>query len=313
MNPTKSLSLFLLTLCLSYLCCSVDFLTTPDRYNGSIAQELEDMRQDEVQPIVVERSEYPRGKHNKHDDELFIPVVPDDDERPRLENPASIVNYQLYYDKDMWKTFGGELEGLGYTMLQHHWLILDNVTLSIEICLDHLTPSAVALRTAQVDNIKESPLRIPKSTDRWDAASGKYVGDMEYVKIPRAQAQLSLVSSMGMEADPDALALADGGTLILQDGEHPGSGFMTTEHKCDTGFSAPKFNGGSQSITRNSNFGETTYSYYDYQVNEPIKSVPVYKNQDTFRKAAGGVFTTASFQPIIYAYAPSDLAKVSEN
>lgn len=288
----------------------VDFLTTPKNYNGSIAQELEDMRQYEVQEIRGERSDYP-----KDNADLFIPVAPSDNAKgvPLLENPYAYVPYQLYYDRDMWKKFGGELEALDYTMLEHHWLILDNVTFSIEICLDHVTPSAVALRAAQVDNIQQSPLRIPKNIDRWDPATNKYVGDIEYVKIPRAQAQLSLVSSMGMEADPNALALADGGTLILQDGEHQGSGFMTTEHQCDTGFAVPKFNGGSQSITRASNFGETTYSYYNYTVNEPMQSALVYEDEASFRKAADGVFTTATFKPTIYAYAPSDLAKVSSD
>ena len=187
------------------------------------------MHQDEVQVIGGESSEY-----DKDNSDLFIPVPSenDDQQRPLIENPASIVNYQLYYDLDMWKKYGKELSNLGYEMLEHHWLIMDNVTFSIEICLDHLAPSAVALRTAQVNDIKGSPLLIPKNVERWNSDTQKYEGGVDYVKIPSHQAQISLVSSMGMEADKDALALADGGTLILQDGEHGGSGSMTTERQC---------------------------------------------------------------------------------
>jgi hypothetical protein len=156
------------------------------------------MKQDKIQRIGNERSFY-----DSNDPDLFIPVVPDnndDGSKPLVENPYSFEDYQLYYDKDMWKQHKDELDKLGYKLLEHHWLILDNITISIEICLDHLPPSAVALRTAQVDDIKGSPLRIPMNVERWDESLNKYVGGLNYVRIPRNQAQISLVSSMGMEA-----------------------------------------------------------------------------------------------------------------
>jgi hypothetical protein len=103
--------------------------------------------------------------------------------------------------------------------------------------------------------------------------------------------------------------LVDGGTLILQDGEHPGSGNISSDIDCN-GFSTIQFTGGSQVISRTSNFGETTYTYYNHEMRNPMKSAPVYNDNDAFRKAADGVFTTTTYKPTIHAYPPSDIAKV---
>jgi hypothetical protein len=273
------------------------------RYNGSIAQELDEMKQYKVQDIGGESSEY-----DKDNSELFIPV-PGVDQSMLIENPYVLENYQLFYDQDMWKRYKDELDGLGYTMLDHHWLILDNVTFSVEICLDHLPPSAVALKTFEVNNFNGSPLRIPKNVEHWDPAANKHFGGVEYVKLPSHGAQLSLVSSMGMESDPGGLCLADGGTLILQDGEHDGFGSTYTDLGCD-GFFKTNFKGGSESITRTTTFGATTYTYYRFKVNTPDQSALVYENDDDFAKAAEGVFTTTTFRPRIHAYPPSDIADV---
>lgn len=282
-----------------------DFLTSPAQYNGSIADELDQMNQYKYQKIVGERSYY-----DKDSTDLFIPVPPENPKYPPLRNPQSLLDYQLYYDQDMWKKYDEEIQSKGYKLLKHHWLIMDNVTLSIEICLDHLSPSAVAFRTAQVDDVMGSPARIPQTSEVWNPSLNKYEGRVDYVQIPRNKAQISLVSSMGMEADFAAFALADGGTLILQDGEKPGYGTMTQEPQC-TGFLGPVFHGGSQVITRTADFGETSYDYYHHKMNKPFKSARVYDDEASFRKMADGVFTVETYKPTIHAYNSLPLAGVN--
>ena len=53
------------------------------------------------------------------------------------EEPAVVVQnpFELkrdFYDRNMWYDYKDELSALGYTMIEYDWLILDNITFTIE-------------------------------------------------------------------------------------------------------------------------------------------------------------------------------------
>lgn len=85
-------------------------------------------------------------------------------------------------------------------------IVVDGISFSIEICLDHLAHRA--LSTYMADVVTGSKTRIPSSAN----------DSVEWVGIPKHQAQISLVSSSGMEVQVPSLALANGGHVFLQDG-----------------------------------------------------------------------------------------------
>ena len=108
------------------------------------------------------------------------------------------------YHNDMWTKYKSELTTLGYNMIEYGWLYMDGISFSVEICLDHLTHRA--LMTYMADVVTGSKTRIPSSAN----------GSVEWVGIPKHQAQISLVSSAGMDVVVESLALADGGHIFLQ-------------------------------------------------------------------------------------------------
>ena len=121
-----------------------------------------------------------------------------------LMNPRSIGHNR--YDNEMWSQYKEELADLGYTMIEYGWFMMDGISFSVEICLDHLVHRA--LMTYMADVVTGGKTLIPSSAD----------DKVEWVSIPKHQAQISLVSSAGMDVVVASLALADGGVIFLQDG-----------------------------------------------------------------------------------------------
>ena len=106
----------------------------------------------------------------------------------------------------MWMEYKQELSDLGYAMIEYDWLVMDGITLTIEICFDH--DRRTALNSYLADIITGSTTLIPSSSDN----------GLDYVKIPKHQAQVSIVSSAGMTVTAESLALTHKGTIFLQDG-----------------------------------------------------------------------------------------------
>lgn len=121
-----------------------------------------------------------------------------------LMNPHSVGHKR--YDNEMWAKYKDELSSLGYTMIEYGWFYMDGIAFSVEICLDHLVHRA--LMTYMADVVTGSKTLVPSSAN----------DSVEWVGIPRNQAQISLVSSAGMDVTVSSLALANGGHIFLQDG-----------------------------------------------------------------------------------------------
>jgi hypothetical protein len=117
-----------------------------------------------------------------------------------------------HYDDDWFTSYKKELyDKAGYTMIEYDWLMMDGLSMSLEVCLDHQLRSA--LDTYLGDIITGRTTKIPSSSDNEYGNNG-----ITYVSIPTYQAQISLVSSAGMSPATDSLALCQNGIIFVQDG-----------------------------------------------------------------------------------------------
>ena len=115
--------------------------------------------------------------------------------------------------------------------------MVDGISVSIEICLDHQVHTALSAYLADMTTGRH--VLIPSSSDD---------KGLDYVHIPSYQAQVSLVSSAGMSAVPESLALTNNGTLFLQDGLTNASNTMVwSDNGCDLGL---QFKGGTEAVFR---------------------------------------------------------------
>ena len=111
------------------------------------------------------------------------------------------------YGDTAWLEYkSGLTSSRGYEMIEYGWFYMDGISFAIEICVDHLVHRA--LMTHVADLVTGSRTRVPSSND----------GVVEYVGIPKGQAQVQLVSSGGMGVTVESIAVANGGHIFLQDG-----------------------------------------------------------------------------------------------
>lgn len=225
-------------------------------------------------------------------------------------NPFFEAPTRKFYDQDVWMEYKDEITGLGYTMLEYDWMILDDITFTIEICVDHFAQTAI--NTYMADNVLGKPTKIPKSVETYDHHAKKYTGSVEYVRIPDHMAQLSLVSSAGMTIEPKALVLAEQGTILLQDGESDRYGSMEWISECD--WFSWHFKGGSQHVTRSAKLTNTDISFM-YHVGKDWEQFGIWDELEdladvTWKGHINGTFTTTRYEPKITMYAPKEIAKV---
>lgn len=196
------------------------------------------------------------------------------------------------YDRDIWHQYKGELVTLGYTMIEYGWFLMDGITMTVEICLDHDMRTALTTYLAEASSRKST--LIPSSYDN----------KIDYVQIPKHQAQISIVSSAEMTVSPTALALADKGTIILQDGMHDDDINMTWVYEC---FKYEwQFDGGSEVIQRTASISPTEVLFH-YQVDDQYQKHSIYSD---WKNSLRGVFTNTQYEPMIVAYNPRDVAEV---
>jgi hypothetical protein len=246
---------------------NMDFLTPQRHFNNTLAKEL-------IQYGLVQQAR----------DSVVL-------------NPHDY--HQKKYDTGMWHQFKNELDDLGYTMIEYDWMVLDGITLSIEVCLDH--DMKRALTTYLSDAATGSKTRIPSINTK---ATGKD-GDIQFVPIPRHQAQISIVSSSGMTTNVDSMVLANGGTLILQDGRDGDPAIMEfVQDECETKW---MFDGGAEVIQR---FGimTPTEAIFEYKLTTDYKKHMIYK--DSWTKQLKSVFTVHEYPPKITVFQPSPIVSV---
>lgn len=199
------------------------------------------------------------------------------------------------YDFDMWIDYKGELDGLGYALLEHGWLMLDGLALSLEICLDHQVKTALNAYTADMTTGRHT--MIPSSSDR----------GLEYVHIPEYQAQIGVVSSAGMTAMPESLALTQHGTLFLQDGlSNATNGEAWMSNGCEFGL---QFQGGTEAITRRA-FLSSTDVFFEHRALDAWHRYDVY-GEDEWETILNGSFTTKKYPPQLTIFDTIDIATVT--
>jgi hypothetical protein len=277
---------------------NIDFLTPVRNFQENKTRELMDYTN-------------PNHKRKRKYYEETITTV---EEGPQHEKSTVVHNpFELnrkYYDRDMWYRYKGELEALGYTMLEYDWLILDNITFTVEVCLDH--DAHTALNAYLADKTLGSPTKIPRNSEVYDPVLKRNTGRIEYVSIPRHQAQLSLVSSSGMTVNPASMALANNGTIILQDGLSSKEGSMTFESECE--HYSWHFGGGSEHITRSAKLTATEISF-QYNIHSGHAQHGIWDTLEdledvTWKSVIRGLFTTERYEPKITVYSPKEIAKV---
>lgn len=218
--------------------------------------------------------------------EVYQSIVPDDEQA--VLNPHNLKHEK--YNRLIWHTYKEEIANLGYTMIEYGWFIIEGITLTVEICLDH--DMRTVLTAFLADAASREPTLIPS-----------YANDqIDFVEIPKHQAQISIVSSADMQVTPTALALINGGTIILQDGMNEDEANMTWEYECykyDW-----QFTGGSQVVQRNASITPTEV-VFNYQVNRDYGKHSIYSD---WKKSMRGVFSTAKYEPMISSYEPKPLA-----
>lgn len=203
------------------------------------------------------------------------------------------------YHNDMWTKYKSELTTLGYNMIEYGWLYMDGISFSVEICLDHLTHRA--LMTYMADVVTGSKTRIPSSAN----------GSVEWVGIPKHQAQISLVSSAGMDVVVESLALADGGHIFLQDGMEGNVNPHQTYGEDDCRPNEYEFFGGSQCIKRTAVVSATDVTF-EYEMNLNFINYDLYPKNNgedvQWKDILKGVFSTAVYKPKLTVYDPVNIA-----
>ncbi|KAG7373612.1 hypothetical protein IV203_034336 [Nitzschia inconspicua] len=212
-----------------------------------------------------------------------------------LQNDPLYVPH-LRYDDHLFDEYKLALQDdAGYSMIEFDWLQIDGVTMTLEICFDHLKKTA--LNTYLGDMIKGRVTRIPSSSDEFG---------LQYIPIPIHQAQIGVVSSAGMTVNANSMALVENGTLFLQDGMTNASSFQYIDHEmwmtCDQ---AVQFEGGTEAVQRRAVVSNTDVNFL-YQVLDPIQKVPVYSSSEWKAKLAK-VFTTEQYAPHLVVHEPVTL------
>jgi hypothetical protein len=177
-------------------------------------------------------------------------------------------------------------------MIEYDWLMVDGLTLTLEICFDHQMRSA--LNTYLGDIVTGRSTLIPSSSD----------AGLKYELIPEHQAQISIVSSAGMTATADSLALTDGGTIFLQDGLNNLTNRMFwSVEGCEQGL---QFEGGTEAVQRRA-FLSPTDIIFEHKALSNFQRRDLYHD---FEKALNGTFSAKVYPPQITVFDPVDIAQV---
>ena len=270
---------------------NIDFLTPLRHFNDTTAKEL-------IQFTPTEGGMRPSDR--------------------TVANPYDL--YRKQYDRDMWHQYKSELDDLGYTMIEYDWLIMDGITFTIEVCLDH--DLKTALNSYLADAVTGSTTRIPSVTTKGAAATSSN-NPIQYVPIPKHMAQISIVSSSGMTVNADSLALANGGTIVLQDGLSNGNSDMAWMIEEDLDEQCQQYSwhfiGGSEAVQRHGVISPTE-AIFNYNVKTEYTRYPVYDGGDEkevgspkaidWEQALDGVFTTKKYAPEIAVYETINIVQI---
>lgn len=211
-----------------------------------------------------------------------------------LVNPFDID--QAKYNDKVWFDYKDAVADAGYTMIEYDWMILDDITISIEICFDHYRSRA--LQTYMADFAAGNVARIPSFSAKYDT--------LQFVPIPKNLAQVSIVSSSGMTINPDSIALTNNGTLYLQDGLYDDEASLVWK---EDGERIEETLGGSEALQREPVVTNTNV-YFKYRIVPVTKKVSVYPSEAEWKSALGGTFSTVLYEPMIVIWPTQPIVPV---
>jgi hypothetical protein len=223
-------------------------------------------------------------------------------------NPYMVDHFR--YDNTMWSEYKTELSDLGYTMVEYSWLKMDNITFTVEICVDH--DAHTAKNAYDADMVSGRKTLIP-SGGGGGGNHGDGGGDgglLTYTSIPSHQAQISLVASAGMTLNKDSMVLVNDGAILLQDGDYddvPRQFFGNAQKRTNL-----QFEGGSELVRRRAVLTPTEI-YFEYSIVDGknfLDLVPVYEKEDAFVESLEGIFSITQYEPSIVVYDPIEIAQV---
>ncbi|KAL3938496.1 MAG: hypothetical protein SGBAC_006612 [Bacillariaceae sp.] len=213
-----------------------------------------------------------------------------------VEQTTVFVGSRNKYDNAMWTDYKQELDYLGYTMIDYGWMMVDGLSLSVEICLDHQMRMSLNAYLADITTGQTTVIPSASSTS----------SEVEYVPIPKYQAQIGVVSSAGMTVTTDSLALTDNGVIFLQDGLSNATNRMYwSVEGCELGL---QFEGGTEAIQRHASISTTDILLQH-------KAVAGFQRRDVYapsnwEQSIQKSFSTQKYVPQMTIFDPVEIAKV---
>ena len=205
---------------------------------------------------------------------------------------------QKRYDNAMWLQYKDELNVLGYTMIEYDWFVMDGLSMTLEICFDH--QMRTALNSWMGDAVTGRHTLIPSS-------SSDFTNGLTHVPMPSYQAQISLVSSAGMTATPESMALTNGGIIFVQDGLTNETNHMYWGMEgCELGL---QFAGGTEAVQRRA-FLSSTDVVFEHTAIGNLKRHDLYPKHEWEEKLKG-LFSAKVYPPQMIVFDPVDIAQVA--
>jgi len=199
------------------------------------------------------------------------------------------------YDYRVWDAYKGELNDLGYFMIEYDWFMMDGLSMTLEICFDHQMQTA--LNAYDGDIVAGRKTLIPSSCE----------DGLEYVHIPTYQAQVSIVSSAGMTVVPESLALTNKGTIFLQDGLSNETNMMYWgTDPCESGL---QFGGGTEAVQREA-FLSATDVFFEHRALSDFQRYDLY--EENWKEKIDDSFSAELYPPQITIFDAVDIAAVTD-
>ena len=198
---------------------------------------------------------------------------------------------QSEYDNTIWNSAAKYLEESDYFLLKDSWLIMDNIAMTIEICLDHAKGFAQNMYTRL--RASQGQQQIPSIED----------GAVRQVNVPTSMSQVSLVTSAGLTIEEKSLVLTNGGSLFLIDGKNPDNPRLIT---CSLGLLPDGYLGYGDCQSSTTADGTMT------ELSQPFDSYYVYENVTKASLALEGLFSmNVTDLPKIHVFDPIPIVPIT--
>lgn len=216
--------------------------------------------------------------------ERLVPNPIDDDDDKLYDNAL----WNLLKERLAGGFHNGEFvqgDGRKFVLVENAWFVMDNVTFSLEVCVDFA--QGFARDSFTLLSASRGSVTIP-------SVGG---GRLEHVAVPSSMAQVSIVTSAGINvtAFPHRFVVTSGGSLFVQDGLRPHEPQLQT-----------------RAVDKRKD-GSLAYSDASH-AKAVFESFNVYPTKDEAKAAVEGLYSIAkSAQPQIHVFPPRPIVQVQVN